>query len=62
MKKDTEDLFIYDNDELFNYDEITPEDKKFIMDIIDRTDFNSNKQIFNVMRTQLLKLLMKLLR
>ena len=40
-------MFIYDEDNLFNYDGITPEDKKFIMDIIDRIDFNSDKQIFN---------------
>ena len=38
---------IYDDDDLFNYDEITPQDKKFIMDIIDQTDLNSDKQIFN---------------
>ena len=47
LKQDTEDLFIYDDDNLFNYDEITPEDKKVILDITDQTNFNSNKQIFN---------------
>ena len=47
LKQDTEELFIYDNDDFFNYDEITPEDKKVIMDIIDPTIFNSDKQIFS---------------
>ena len=47
MKQDTEELFTYDNDDFFNYDEITPEDKKVIMDIIDPTIFNSNKQFFS---------------
>ena len=28
LKQDTEELFTYDNDDFFNYDEITPEDKK----------------------------------
>ena len=45
LKQDTEDfLFIYDDDD---FDEIIPEDKKIILDNIDRTDFNSDKQIFN---------------
>ena len=47
LKQDTEELFTYDNDDFFNYDEITPEDKKVIMDIIDPTIFNSNKQFFS---------------
>ena len=47
LKQDTEELLIYDNDDFFNYDEITPEDKKVIMDIIDPTIFNSNKQFFS---------------
>ena len=47
MKQDTEELFTYDNDDFFNYDEITPEDKEVIMDIIDPTIFNSNKQFFS---------------
>ena len=38
---------IHDDDDLFNYDEITPEDKKFIMYIVDQTNFNGDKQIFN---------------
>ena len=29
LKQDTEGLFIYENDDLFNYDEITLEYKKF---------------------------------
>ena len=32
---------------MLNYDEITPEDEEFVMDIVDRTDFNSDKEIFN---------------
>ena len=47
MKHDTADFFIYDDHDLFNYEEITPEDKKFIVDIIDQTTINGNKQIFN---------------
>ena len=47
LKQDTEELLIYDNDDFFNYDEITPEDKKVIMDIIDPSIFNSDKQFFS---------------
>ena len=47
LKQDTEELFTYDNDDFFNYDEITPEDKKVIMDIIDPSIFNSDKQFFS---------------
>lgn len=47
LKQDAEDLFIYDDDDLFSYDEITPEDKKVIMYIIDQTDFHSDEQILN---------------
>ena len=39
-------MLIHDDDDLFNYDEITPEDKKFIMYIVDQTNFNGDKQIF----------------
>lgn len=47
LKQDAEDLLIYDDDDLFSYDEITPEDKKVNMYIIDRTDFHSDEQILN---------------
>ena len=47
LKQDAEDLFIYDDDDLFSYDEITPEDKKVNMYIIDQTDFHSDEQILN---------------
>ena len=46
LKQDTEDLFIYGDDDLSNYDEITPEDKRFIIDIVNQTNFNGDKQIF----------------
>ena len=46
MKQDTEDLFIYGDDDLSNSDEITPEEKRFIIDIVNQTNFNGDKQIF----------------
>ena len=47
LKQDYKDLFICDDDHIFNNDEITPEGKKIIMNIIDQTYFNSDKQICN---------------
>ena len=47
LKQDNKDLLICDDDHIFNNDEITPEDKKIIMDIIDQTYFTSDKQICN---------------
>ena len=46
LKQDTEDLFIYGDDDLSNSDEITPEEKRFIIDIVNQTNFNGDKQIF----------------
>ena len=43
MKEDNEDLFIYNDDDLFTYDAVTSKDKKFIMDIIDQTNFNGDE-------------------
>lgn len=31
---------------MFDYDDITQEDKKFVRDLIDRTTFNGNEQIY----------------
>ena len=39
-------MFIYGDDDLSNYDEITPEEKRFIIDIVNQTNFNGDKQIF----------------
>ena len=38
VNKDIEDIFIDEND-LFNGDDVSPEDKIFMMDIIDKTNF-----------------------
>ena len=43
LKEDNEDLFIYNDDDLFTYDAVTSKDKKFIMDIIDQTNFNGDE-------------------
>ena len=42
-----QDLFIDDNN-LFKNDDITDEDKKFILDLTDRTDFTSDRKISNI--------------
>ena len=42
VNKDIEDIFIDEND-LFNGDDVSPEDKKFIMDIIDKTNFAKDR-------------------
>ena len=31
---------------MFDYDDITQEDKKFVRDLIDRITFNGNEQIY----------------
>ena len=43
LKQDNEDMFIYNDDDLFTYDEITSKDKKFFMDVIDQTNFNGDE-------------------
>ena len=51
----TKNLYIYDNivkifiDEsnVFDHDDITDDDKKFIIDLIDRTDFSFDVKIYN---------------
>ena len=47
MKQDTEDLFIYDDDDFLIMMKLFQKIKKIILDNIDRTDFNSDKQVFN---------------
>lgn len=47
LKQESDNLFIYRDDDLLKYGEITPVDKTFIPYIADRTHFNSNNQIFN---------------
>ena len=47
MKQDTEDLFIYDDDDFLMMMKLFQKIKKIILDNIDRTDFNSDKQVFN---------------
>ena len=47
LKQDTEDLFIYDDDDFLIMMKLFQKIKKIILDNIDRTDFNSDKQIFN---------------
>ena len=43
LKQDNEDMFIYNDDDLFTYDEITSKDKKNFMDVIDQTNFNGDE-------------------
>ena len=42
---EVKDLFVNDNNS-FENDDITAEDKKFIMDLIDRTDFSPDRKFF----------------
>ena len=47
MKQDTEDLFIYDDHDFLIMMKLFQKIKKIILDNIDRTDLNSDKQIFS---------------
>ena len=62
LKQDAEDLFIYDDDDLFSHDEITPEDKKLICILLIELIFIAMNKFLTVMNTQELKLLVKILR
>ena len=62
LKQDAEDLFIYDDDDLFSYDEITPEDKKLICILLIELIFIAMNKFLTVMNMQELKLLVKILR
>ena len=46
VNKDIEDIFIDEND-LFDGDDVSPDNKKFIMDLIDRTNFADERKIYN---------------
>lgn len=62
LKQDAEDLLIYDDDDLFSYDEITPEDKKLICILLIELIFIAMNKFLTVMNMQELKLLVKILR
>ena len=62
LKQDAEDLFIYDDDDLFSHDEITPEDKKLICILLIELIFIAMNKFLTVMNMQELKLLVKILR
>ena len=46
VNKDTEDIFIDEND-LFDGDDVSPEDKKFIVGLIDRTNFAGDREFYD---------------
>ena len=45
IKPDVEDIFIDENN-LFDFDDISTEDKKFILDLVDWTNFNDHENLF----------------
>ena len=45
-ENDIQEIFINENN-IFDHDDITDEDKKFIIDLVDRTDFIFDGKTYN---------------